>query len=292
MVLGLPAVGAHAAGGPNAAADAVTTAGSSHGAHAAANVTDGDTDTYWQAGRKSAQWVQTDLGRSKRVRQVVLRLPEHWQTRKQTLALQASADGKSFATLTSSAQYVFSPGNDNTVKVSFPATLARYVRADFSANSVAGTAQLAEMQVLTTAAATPNLAQGKPFSESGHADVYGAANAGDGNRNTYWESTNNAFPQWIQVDLGSGQSVGRIVMDLPPTTAWSARTQTVLIQGSTDGTAYSTLAPSVDYAFDPATGNTASATFTAANVRYVKLTFTANTGWPAGQLSELQLFGS
>jgi hypothetical protein len=27
-------------------------------------------------------------------------------------------------------------------------------------------------------------------------------------------------------------------------------------------------------------------------VRYVKLTFTANTGWPAGQLSELQVFTS
>lgn len=75
IVLGLPAVGAHAAGGPNAAAHAVTTAGSTRGAHAAANVTDGDTDTYWQAGKKSAQWVQTDLGRTKRVRQVVLRLP-------------------------------------------------------------------------------------------------------------------------------------------------------------------------------------------------------------------------
>jgi hypothetical protein len=25
-------------------------------------------------------------------------------------------------------------------------------------------------------------------------------------------------------------------------------------------------------------------------VRYVKLTFTANTGWPAGQLSELEVF--
>src|SRR5690348_10558910 len=157
MVLVLPAFYPHAADVPTAAPDAVTTAGSSRGPHAAANVTDGDTDTYWQAGKKSAQWVQTDLGRSKRVRQVVLRLPEHWQTRKQTLALQASADGKSFATLTSSAQYVFSPGNDNTVKVSFPATLARYVRADFSGNSVAPTAQLAEMQVLTAAASTPNL---------------------------------------------------------------------------------------------------------------------------------------
>ncbi|MGV9573117.1 galactose-binding domain-containing protein, partial [Streptomyces nigra] len=90
-VLGLPAVDAHAAGGPDAAATAPATAGSARKAHAAAAVTDGDTDNYLQGEKKSAQWVQTDLGRDQRVRQVVLRLPEHWKTRAQTLALQGSA---------------------------------------------------------------------------------------------------------------------------------------------------------------------------------------------------------
>jgi hypothetical protein len=64
------------------------------------------------------------------------------------------------------------------------------------------------------------------------------------------------------------------------------------IQGSTDGTNYTTLAASQSYTFNPSTGNTVTVTFTAASARYVKLTFTANTGWPAGQLSELQVFGS
>jgi hypothetical protein len=114
----------------------------------------------------------------------------------------------------------------------------------------------------------------------------------DGNTSTYWESTNNAFPQWLQADLGSAVSIGRIVMDLPPSSAWGTRTQTITVQGSTDGTSYTTLVPSAGYTFDPSTGNTASITFTAATVRYVKLTFTANTGWPAGQLSELQIYTS
>jgi hypothetical protein len=39
-------------------------------------------------------------------------------------------------------------------------------------------------------------------------------------------------------------------------------------------------------------GNTVSVTFPAADVRYVMLTFTANTGWPAGQLSDLQVYSS
>jgi hypothetical protein len=137
-----------------------------------------------------------------------------------------------------------------------------------------------------------NLAQGRPVTASGYSQNYGPANAVDGNTSTYWESTNNAFPQWLQVDLGSAVSIGRVVMDLPPSSAWGTRTQTITIQGSTDGTSYTTLVPSAGYTFDPSTGNTASITFTAATVRYVKLTFTANTGWPAGQLSELQIYTS
>ncbi|MEU7424997.1 discoidin domain-containing protein [Streptomyces sp. NPDC040750] len=289
MVLGLPAVGAHAAGGRDAAVDATTKAGSALAAHSAANITDGDADTYWQAGKKSAQWVQTDLGRAKRVRQVVLRLPERWQTRKQTLALQGSEDGKTFATLKSSAQYVFGPGDDNTVKVSFPATLARYVRADFSANSAAPTAQLAEMRVLTTAASTPNLALGKPFSESGHADVYGAANAGDGNQATYWESRNNAFPQWLQVDLGASIKVNQVALRLP--TGWPSRSQTLKIQGSTDSQNFTDLTASKAYTFDSGHNQSTTIDFDTTTTRYVRALITANTGWPAGQLSELEVYG-
>ncbi len=137
-----------------------------------------------------------------------------------------------------------------------------------------------------------NLALGLPVTASGYSQTYGPANAVDGNTSTYWESTNNAFPQWLQADLGSAVSIGRIVMDLPPSSAWGTRTQTITVQGSTDGTSYTTLAPSAGYTFDPSTGNTASITFPAATVRYVKLTFTANTGWPAGQLSELQIYNS
>jgi hypothetical protein len=114
----------------------------------------------------------------------------------------------------------------------------------------------------------------------------------DGNTSSYWESTDNAFPQWFQVDLGSSVGIGRIVMDLPPSTAWGTRTQTITIQGSTDGTNYVTLVGSANYTFNPSTGNTATVTFTDTSVRYVKLTFTANTGWPAGQLSELQIYTS
>jgi hypothetical protein len=138
----------------------------------------------------------------------------------------------------------------------------------------------------------PDLALGRAASASGYTQTYQPSNAVDGNTSTYWESTDNAFPQWFQVDLGAAASISRIVMNLPPSSAWGARTQTLQIQRSTDGSAFATIAASRGYGFDPATGNTATATFSATSARYVRLTFTANTGWPAGQLSELQVFGS
>ena len=142
------------------------------------------------------------------------------------------------------------------------------------------------------ATSDPNLALNQPATASGYTQTYVPSNAVDGNTSTYWESTDNAFPQWFQVDLGSAQSISRIVMDLPPSTAWGTRTQTITVQGSTNGSTYTTLAASAGYTFNPATGNTVTVTFPAADVRYVMLTFTANTGWPAGQLSELQVFAS
>jgi hypothetical protein len=136
-----------------------------------------------------------------------------------------------------------------------------------------------------------NLALNQPVTASGSTQNFVPANAVDGNTSTYWESTDNAFPQWLQVDLGSSKSVSRIVLDLPPLTSWGTRTQTIAIQGSTDGTSYSTLAGSAGYTFN-SPGNTVTVTFSPASIRYLKLTFTANTGWPAAQLSELQVYTS
>jgi hypothetical protein len=140
-------------------------------------------------------------------------------------------------------------------------------------------------------AAGPNLAAGKTFSASSFTDVYPAGNAGDGNANTYWESSNNAFPQWLQVDLGSSVSVNQAVLKLPPATAWQTRTETLAVQGSTTGSTFTNLAPGTGYTFNPATGNTVTINFGAATTRYLRLNFTGNTGWPAGQLAELEVYG-
>ena len=137
-----------------------------------------------------------------------------------------------------------------------------------------------------------NLALNQPTSSSGVTQTYVPANAVDGNASTYWESTNNAFPQWLQVDLGATKSFSRIVLDLPPSTAWGTRTQTLSILGSTDGSSFATIVASAGYTFDPSTGNTVTITFPSTSARYVRLNVTANTGWPAGQVSEFQVWNS
>ncbi|BCJ35859.1 mycodextranase [Actinocatenispora thailandica] len=137
-----------------------------------------------------------------------------------------------------------------------------------------------------------NLAAGRPVTASGHTDVYTPGNAVDGDAGSYWESIDNAFPQWLQVDLGAATSVSRIVLKLPPSTAWAARTQTLSVTGSTDGSSFDTVVGSAGYRFDPATGNQVTIAFDPANVRYLRLTFTANTGWPAGQASEFEVYAS
>ncbi|MEV0095060.1 glycosyl hydrolase family 28-related protein [Streptomyces sp. NPDC050738] len=139
---------------------------------------------------------------------------------------------------------------------------------------------------------TGNLAKGRPVTESGHADVYQAAHAVDSNADTYWESTNNAFPQTITVDLGSAKAAKRLVLKLPPATAWATRTQTLSVSGSTDNSTYTSLKASAGYVFNPASGNTATVSLSGSPTRYLRLTFTANTGWPAAQLSELEVYTS
>jgi hypothetical protein len=141
------------------------------------------------------------------------------------------------------------------------------------------------------AAGGPNLAAGKPASASGALGAQPASAVTDGNQQSYWESPNNSFPQWVQVDLGSAVNIDQVVLKLPPAAAWATRTQTLSVQGSTNGSTFSTLSASAGRVFNPAGGNTVTVDFTAASTRYVRINVTANTGWPAGQLAELEVYG-
>lgn len=136
-----------------------------------------------------------------------------------------------------------------------------------------------------------NLAKGRPATATGSQDVYTPGKAVDGDANSYWESGNNAFPQSLTVDLGSREAVRRLVLKLPPSSAWGARTQTVTVLGSTDGSNFSTVVGPTGYRFDPATGNTVTVALPAGTgLRHLRLSVSANTGWPAAQFSEVEAY--
>ncbi|MFD0598538.1 choice-of-anchor D domain-containing protein [Catellatospora coxensis] len=194
-------------------------------------------------------------------------------------------------TQTSTCGSSLAAGASCTMSVRFAPTAAGAQNGTLSVPNSTTASPLTVSLTGTGVSATTNLAIGAAMSASSSNGGFPASAANDDNTGSYWESNNNAFPQWLQADLGSAKQVSSVTLKLPPPSAWGARTQTLSISGSTDGTNFSTLKASAGYLFDPAAGNTATATFTTASVRYLRVTITANTGWPASQVAELQIFG-
>ncbi|MCF2129525.1 discoidin domain-containing protein [Strepomyces sp. STD 3.1] len=151
---------------------------------------------------------------------------------------------------------------------------------------LAATAQAAPAK----AAADVNLALGRPAKAGGSHGAYPAGNATDGTQATYWEGPAGSFPQWLQVDLGTARDVDRVVLKLPA--GWESRSQSLSVRGSTDGSAFRTLAAADARAFSPDRANTVAVDLGAsADARYIRVDITGNTGWNAAQLSELEVYG-
>jgi hypothetical protein len=388
----------------NLAAGQPASASSVNSPYVAANLTDSDPSTYWESANGSfPQWAQVDLGQSYSIGQVTLKLPPStaWGARTQTLSLLGSTDGSNFSTIVGSAGYTFDPNsNNNTVTITFPATTARYVRANITANTGWSAGQLSDFEVFPaagggsssatlsvapasltfasqalnttssaqtvtvsntgTAAAslsvivtsgdfsqtntcgtsiaagssctvsvkfTPvasgtrtgsltiasnasnspatvaltgtgagtvstNLALNAPITASSSTQNYVASNANDGNTSTYWEGTNGVWPTTLSVNLGAAKALGSVVVDLPPSSAWGTRTQTLSVLGSANGTSYTTLVGSAAYTFNPATGNTVTIKLpSGTSDQYVQLSFTANSVQNGAQVSELDVYG-
>ncbi|MGD0554784.1 MAG: choice-of-anchor D domain-containing protein, partial [Streptosporangiaceae bacterium] len=140
---------------------------------------------------------------------------------------------------------------------------------------------------------TTNLALNQPITaSSSESSTYDAAMANDGNTSTYWESEDGAgYPQTLTVNLGSDIGIGGIVLDLPPATDWTTRTETLSVLGSTNGSTFSQIVASAGYTFNPSTGNTVTISLpSGTSTQYLELDFTANTGWDAAQLSEFEVY--
>ena len=134
-----------------------------------------------------------------------------------------------------------------------------------------------------------NLAEGKSITASSAVSGFAAHLANDGDQSSYWESQNSAFPQSLTLDLGSVASVEALSLALP--SGWESRTQTFSIQSSIDGSDYAPLMSSTGYVFEPSSSNIVTIDVPDTDARFVRLVFSANTTWPAAQVSELEVLG-
>ncbi len=214
-----------------------TTASSTENAGTpAADATDGNTGTRWSSAFSDPQWIQVDLGATDTISQVVL----NWETAYATaFQIQTSTDGTTWTNIYSTTT---GTGGIQTLNIS---GTGRYVRMNGTARATGYGYSLWEFQVYGTAAGGgggtcntgTNAALNKTATASSteNATTESAAMAFDGNTGTRWSS---AFsdPQWLEVDLGTSQSICQVTLN------WEAAYgKSFQIQTSTDNTNWTSI---------------------------------------------------
>jgi len=183
-------------------------------------------------------------------------------------------------------------GASCTVGATFAPTAAGAATGTLSVNSSAPGSPLTVALSGTGVSANTDLALNMPVTASSYTQTYTPSNAVDGNTSTYWEANNGAWPSTITVNLQSVQTLGSITVDLPPSSAWSTRTQTLSVLGSTNGTTFTTLVASATYTWNPSTGNTVTIPLpSGTSDQYVQLSYTANNVQNGAQASEILIYG-
>jgi hypothetical protein len=193
---------------------------------------DGNTGTRWSSQFSDPQWLQVDLGSSASITQVVLM----WETASaKAYQIQTSADGTTWTTTYSTTS---GPGGTETLNITGS---GRYVRMYGTARNTAYGYSLWEFQVYGTSGSGPgtctnNAALNRPATASSLENAnFPASNAVDGNTGTRW-SSQFSDPQWIQVDLGTSQSICGVQLN------WEAAYgKAYQIQTSDDGTTWTTI---------------------------------------------------
>jgi hypothetical protein len=197
-----------------------------------ANAVDGNTGTRWSSAFSDPQWLQVDLGASASITQVVLQWEAAYAT---AFQVQTSPDGTNWTTI-----YSTTTGTGGTQTLNVTGT-GRYVRMYGTARATPYGYSLWEFQVYGTitggsGCGTADAALNHPATASSIQNTGTPASAAfDGNTGTRWSS---AFsdPQWLEVDLGSSQTICQVTLDWE--TAYGKAFQ---IQTSPDGTTWTSI---------------------------------------------------
>jgi hypothetical protein len=119
-----------------------------------------------------------------------------------------------------------------------------------------------------------------------------ASNANDGNQATYWQAANSTGQ--LTLALAKAAPVDRIVLELPQ--GWGDRDQTIEVDGSSDGSTWTTLVPSATYLFSAnnADGNNVVTISIPSDptVSYLRLDVSDNNVQGAPQIAEFEAFSN
>ena len=255
LVLALPGASASAAGtllsqGRPATASSVENTGTP-----ASAAVDGDTATRWSSQFSDPQWLQVDLGATASISSVTLVWEAAYAS---AFQLQVSADASTWTTI-----YATTTGTGGTQNLTVTGT-GRYVRMYGTARATPYGYSLWEFQVYGTLASsgcdTGNAALNQPATASSVENTGTPASAAfDGNPGTRW-SSQFSDPQWLQVDLGSSQTVCQVTL------TWEAAYASAFqLQVSADASTWTTI-----YSTTTGTGGTQNLTVTGTG-RYVRM---------------------
>jgi beta-glucosidase-like glycosyl hydrolase len=287
-------------GTTDVAQGAAASASSVTGTNTAALAVDGNAGTRWESAYSDPQWLQVDLGTTQNICGVTI----NWETaaaKSFTLAVAASATGpwttiytttsgaggvQALTGLTGSGRYLRMNGTARTTQYGYSVwELQVFSTGSTSSPTPTTTSPTTSPSPSMTPTSPPgcgstNVAQGKAATASSVSAGNSAALAVDGNAGTRWESA-YADPQWLQVDLGSSQSVCGVTIN------WeTAAAKNFTLQVSTDGTtwtaAYTTTGGAGGNQAYPVSGT----------ARYVRMNGTARTTGYGYSIWELQVFVS
>jgi len=270
--------GSTGCGTTNLALNQPTTASSLESAgFTAAAATDGNLGTRWSSAFSDPQWLEVDLGSTRSICQVTLNWENAYAT---AFQIQTSTDGSTWTPI-----YSTTTGTGGTQTLSVSGT-GRYIRMYGTARATQYGYSLWEFSVYGTgsgggACGTTNVALNKTATASSTENAsFPAAAAVDGNTGTRWSS---AFsdPQWLEVDLGSTQSICQVVLNWE--TAYATAFQ---IQTSTDGSTWTPI-----YSTTTGTGGTQTLSVSGTG-RYIRMYGTARATQYGYSLWEFEAFAS
>ncbi|HEY0607640.1 MAG TPA: discoidin domain-containing protein, partial [Herpetosiphonaceae bacterium] len=196
---------------------------------------DGNTGTRWSSAASDPQWISVDLGAVRTIGRVVLR----WEAAYgRAYQIQVSNDGSTWTNI-----YSTTTGDGGVDDLTVSGS-GRYVRMYGTQRATQYGYSLWELEVYagTTATPTPgtcgttNVALNRPATTSSIENAGTPASAAvDGNTGTRWSSA-ASDPQWLQIDLGSVQSICKVIL------RWEAAYgRAYQIQVSNDGSTWANI---------------------------------------------------